>query len=46
MEARNPYHVVLHDAMGIDSFALDGDETQVNNTWEDEPRNGKRAERR
>ncbi|MGB0652039.1 MAG: hypothetical protein ACPGQL_02465 [Thermoplasmatota archaeon] len=35
---RHPIHELLHDEMGIDSFALDGDETVVVESWQDRPR--------
>jgi len=34
---RHPLHVVLHQHMGVDSFALDGDDTQVSDPWQDRP---------
>jgi hypothetical protein len=28
---------LLHEAMGIDSFALDGDEQDINQHWQERP---------
>lgn len=37
MRPRNPLHELLHEHVGIDSFALDGDETAVPDPWQDRP---------
>ena len=37
MLSKNPLHVVLHQQVGIDSFALDGDDTDVADPWQDRP---------
>ncbi|MFO1532296.1 MAG: hypothetical protein ABR562_01135 [Thermoplasmatota archaeon] len=34
----NPIHKLLRRQMGIDSFALDGDQEVLWETWEDQPR--------
>lgn len=34
---RHPLHVMLHQHMGVDSFALDGDDTPVLDPWHDRP---------
>lgn len=34
----NPVREVLHDALGMDTFALDGDETPVMEGWDEKPR--------
>lgn len=33
----NPLHVLLHRQIGIDSFAMDGDDTDVPEPWQDRP---------
>ena len=33
----NPVQVVLREAMGIDAYALDGDDTRVPDPWQDRP---------
>lgn len=38
MHPRNPLHEVLHQQVGIDTFALDGDDTQIVESWQDRPR--------
>ena len=38
MHPRNPLHEVLHQQVGIDSFALDGDDTPIVESWQDRPR--------
>lgn len=38
MHPKNPLHEVLHQQVGIDSFALDGDETVVVEPWSDRRR--------
>lgn len=38
MQPRNPLQELLHQQVGIDSFALDGDETQILESWQDRPR--------
>lgn len=37
MRSPNPVQELLHDAMGIDTFSLDGDETRVSEPWQDRP---------
>lgn len=37
MPAKNPLHELLHQQVGIDSFALDGDDTVVLEPWQDRP---------
>jgi hypothetical protein len=34
----NPMQVILRRQMGLDVFALDGDDTDVQDTWQDDPR--------
>ena len=34
----NPMQVLLRRHMGLDAFALDGDDTDVQDTWQDRPR--------
>ncbi len=34
----HPMHELLHKQFGIDSFALDGDRTRLQDTWLDRPR--------
>jgi hypothetical protein len=34
----NPMQVLLRRQMGLDVFALDGDDTDVQETWQDKPR--------
>ncbi len=34
----HPLHEVLHQQVGIDSFAIDGDTTQIIEDWSDKPR--------
>jgi hypothetical protein len=34
----NPMQALLRKQMGLDVFALDGDETDVQETWQDRPR--------
>ena len=34
----NPMQVILRRQMGLDVFALDGDDTDVQDTWQDKPR--------
>ncbi len=38
MNPKNPLQVLLHQQVGIDSFALDGDDTQIVETWDERPR--------
>ncbi len=33
----HPLHVLLHQQVGLDSFAIDGDETLVVDPWTDRP---------
>ncbi len=35
MAPTNPVHDVFHREFGIDSFALDGDATELADTWQD-----------
>lgn len=37
MTGPNPMHVLYRRAMGIDAFALDGDDTTVPEPWSDRP---------
>lgn len=37
-------HELLHQEMGIDSFALDGDDTAVADPWQDRPARAKSAQ--
>jgi hypothetical protein len=34
----NPMQTVIRRQLGIDSFALDGDDTEVWESWQDKPR--------
>ncbi len=34
----NPMQTLLRRHLGVDSFALDGDETDVQDRWTDQPR--------
>ena len=37
MQPKNPLHELLHQQVGIDTFALDGDDTLVLEPWQDRP---------
>lgn len=37
MRDGNPMQALLHEAMGIDSFALDGDAQVIDEHWQDRP---------
>lgn len=37
MRASNPLHEVLRQQVGLDSFAIDGDESVVLDPWSDRP---------
>jgi len=39
----NPMQALLRRHLGVDSFALDGDETEVQDSWLDKPRKTKIA---
>lgn len=43
---QNPLHVLLHKQIGIDSFAMDGDDTDVPEPWQDRPARCKTPARR
>lgn len=38
MHPKNPLHEVLHQHVGIDSFALDGDDTAILESWDERRR--------
>jgi hypothetical protein len=38
MSEPNPLQVVLRRNLGVDAFALDGDDTEVQDSWADRPR--------
>jgi hypothetical protein len=35
---KHPLHQLLHKHIGIDSFALDGDDTRISEGWDEKPR--------
>lgn len=37
MRTGNPMQALLHEAIGIDSFALDGDQQFIAEPWQDRP---------
>ena len=37
MVGPNPLQVVLHRQLGIDTFAMDGDDTTLGDVWQDRP---------
>jgi hypothetical protein len=43
MSDPNPIQIVLRRQMGVDAFALDGDSTDVPDSWQDQPRRKPRA---
>jgi hypothetical protein len=38
VQTPNPIQAVLRNQMGVDAFALDGDETEVAEAWQDRRR--------
>ncbi len=40
---KNPLHEVLHQQVGIDSFALDGDDTLIVEAWDERERRPRRV---
>jgi len=38
MSEPNPLQVVLRRNLGVDAFSLDGDATEVQDSWADKPR--------
>lgn len=34
----HPLHEILHQQVGVDSFAIDGDATEIVEDWSDKPR--------
>jgi hypothetical protein len=43
MSEPNPLQVVLRRNLGLDAFSLDGDDTDVQDSWTDRPRRPKAA---
>ena len=41
MSEPNPLQVVLRRNLGVDAFSLDGDATEVQDSWADRPRKAK-----